>query len=432
MKISGWGRFPAIDAEGFFIRTRERLARRLEGKETWIVHARGRSYGDSALNENVLFSSPFDKLVHFEPEEGIVTAESGVTLAELTEAFLPRGWFLSVTPGTKFISLGGAIASDVHGKNHHKAGCFSECVLSLDLMTPGGETVRCSRSENGELFRATCGGMGLTGVILRATVRLQRVKSAYIRETIVRRRNLEDVLQGFEQYQGSPYSVAWIDCLARGDHQGRSVLMLGEHAESGPLTLTPPKSFTLPFDSPSFLLNRYSVSLFNHVYYRSQPEFTDGRLTTIEKFFYPLDKVGCWNRMYGGKGFTQYQLVLPKACGAEGLKAVLSQVAEAGMGSFLGVLKLFGPGNENPLSFPMEGYTLALDFKIQRKLFPLLDRLDSIVLDHGGRLYLSKDARMSRQVFRKGYPEWERFSRLREEYGMNGKFCSLQSKRLGL
>jgi FAD/FMN-containing dehydrogenase len=432
MKISGWGRFPYIESEGFYFETRNQLLGGVQKQQECIVYARGRSYGDSALNRHVICTDRFDKILAFDAAEGIVTCESGVTLAEIIEAFLPRGWFLSVTPGTRLISIGGAIASDVHGKNHHKAGCFSTCVVSFNLMLPDGDIVRCSSNENPELFHATCGGMGLTGVILEATIRLQPVKSAYIREKVIRCKNLEDVIQRFEDNFDTAYSVAWIDCLAKGDDQGRSVLMLGEHADSGRLSPPVEKTLSVPFTSPAVFLNKFSVSLFNHFYYSRQPVFTDGRLTPIHTFFYPLDKIGHWNRMYGSNGFTQYQLVLPKEAGKEGLSVMLDKISGAGLGSFLAVLKLFGAANSNYLSFPMEGYTLALDFKIQKKLFPLLDELDRIVLSHGGRIYLTKDVRMSTEVFRSGYPQWEAFSELREKYRMHRKFNSLQSKRLGV
>jgi decaprenylphospho-beta-D-ribofuranose 2-oxidase len=330
------------------------------------------------------------------------------------------------------VTVGGAIASDVHGKNHHKAGCFSECVHSFTLMLPDGRVVTCSREEHRELFLATCGGMGLTGVILTATFRLQPVQSAYIRETIIRSQNLEEIFNLFRENQGATYSVAWIDCLAKGDRLGRSVLMLGEHADSGPLTPLPVRTFSMPMDLPGGLLNRYSVSWFNHLYYQRSPVFVEGRLAPLEGFFFPLDKIAHWNRLYGRKGFTQYQLVLPLAASFAGLTQILQKIGAAGLGSFLAVLKLFGPENDNYLSFPLAGYTLALDFKIEDRLFPLLDELDRVVVDHGGRLYLTKDVRMPQEVFQKGYPRWEQFAELRARYGLPAKFNSLQSRRLGV
>jgi decaprenylphospho-beta-D-ribofuranose 2-oxidase len=432
MKLTGWGRFPIIQAHGRSFDSQETLGDYLKSADGCIAHGMGRSYGDSALNEQVIFTRRFNKILSFDPQTGTVVCESGVSLAELINAFLPRGWFLGVVPGTKFISVGGAIASDVHGKNHHKVGCFSEHVLNLELMLPQGEVVRCSRQENTPLFHATCGGMGLTGVILRAQLSLEPIQSSYVRETLIRARNLEEVFCLFEENLAATYAVAWIDCLAKNEHQGRSILMLGEPAEAGRLLFPTSQTWTFPLDLPGFCLNQYTVSLFNYFYYRLKPDFVGGRLVPQEEFFFPLDKIAHWNKLYGRRGFTQYQLVLPKDASLAGLKVILARIAAAGLGSFLAVLKLFGPENANYLSFPLEGYTLALDFKIQNRLFPFLDELDRIVLDHGGRLYLTKDVRMSREVFQKGYPRWEQFAQIREQYHLNEKFNSLQSKRLGV
>ena len=432
MDLAGWGKYPRIQAKTYSFESPDELRTCLKNDQSCIVYAKGRGYGDCALSPKVIFTHRFDNILDFDPQTGIVTCESGVSLAELIEAFLPRGWFFPITPGTKFISIGGAIASDVHGKNHHNAGCFSECLLSFDLMLPEGKIISCSRKKNKELFRATCGGMGLTGVILTATFRMQNTKSGYIRETILRAGNLQEIFALFENYQSATYSVAWIDCLAKGTSMGRSLLMLGEPADTGSLELPKSKVVSLPIDLPGFTLNKYSLSIFNHFYYwRKSVPLTD-RLVPLAKFFYPLDAIHHWNRLYGSKGFTQYQLVLPKEASFKGLEKILSRIAQAGLPSFLGVLKLFGPKNDNYLSFPMEGYTLALDFPIKAKLFPFLDELDSIVTDHGGRLYLAKDVRMSKKVFRKGYPRWQKFSELREKQDMIQTFNSLQSNRLGI
>jgi FAD/FMN-containing dehydrogenase len=430
MRLTSWGRYPQIEASGELFETSDQLKRQIDGAGDVIAYGMGRSYGDSALNQRVVFSRRFNKILHFDAEQGLVACESGVSLQELISVFLPRGWFLSVTPGTRLISVGGAIASDVHGKNHHVAGCFSSCVDSFELMLPDGSIVLCSREKNKRLFRATCGGMGLTGIILTAVIRLQKVKSAYIRETVKRCQNLEEIFHRFEEYKELPYSVAWIDCLESGDKVGRSVLMAGDHADTGSLDIELPRPVSVPMDFPRFSLNRYSVKLFNRFYYHTRPTAVENRLVRLDPFFYPLDSIGHWNRIYGKGGFTQYQLVLPKKASYEGLKLILSRIARQGLGSFLAVLKLCGPANNNDLSFPMEGYSLALDLKIEKKLFPFLDELDRMVMDFGGRLYLTKDVRMSKEVFRKGYPSWEAFAELRETMGMKTKFNSLQSRRL--
>jgi decaprenylphospho-beta-D-ribofuranose 2-oxidase len=432
MKLSGWGRYPVVDCRAQSFAGLAELRRCLADPGDLIVHAMGRSYGDSALQDRVLLSRRFNKILAFEPETGVVTCEAGVTLADLLEAFLPQGWLLPVIPGTKFISVGGAIASDVHGKNHHQVGCFSECLVAFDLLLPDGQVRRVSPTENRPLFLATCGGMGLTGIITTATLRLWQVKSAYIRETVRRCPNLQGVFEQIEAHPETSYSVAWIDCLSSGEHLGRSILMLGEHAESGPLQLPVPRPLTIPLELPAFVLNKHTVRLFNHLYYHSKPGLVVGRLTHLEDFFFPLDRIGHWNRMYGRQGFAQYQLVLPQEASLAGLTEILRRTAASGLGSFLGVLKLLGPANGNLLSFPRQGYTLALDFKIEKRLFPFLKELDRVVLDHDGRLYLAKDVRMSRETFRRGYPRWQEFAVLRESYGLQEKFNSQQSRRLGV
>jgi FAD/FMN-containing dehydrogenase len=432
VKLHGWGRYPVIDAVGRTFETTEQAARLLEKPGRWIAHGLGKSYGDSALNQQVVMTRRFNKLIDFDARNGVVTCECGITLADLIDTFLPKGWFLQVAPGTKLITVGGAIASDVHGKNHHTSGCFSSSVVCLELMLPDGRRLTCSPDENRDLFLATCGGMGLTGLILTATLQLKPVNSAYIDERVIRCRNLADAFEQFETRQKTSYSVAWIDCLAKGEHMGRSVLMVGEHAEDGRLEPPAAKLSAVPVECPGVLLNKYTVSLFNQLYYSSHPGHGRYQPKPVDAFFFPLDRIADWNRLYGSRGFTQYQFVLPKASSNAGLSTILEKIADSGIGSFLAVLKLFGVENQNLLSFPMEGYTLALDFKIQPRLFPLLDQLDRMVLDHGGRLYLTKDVRMGKHTFRQGYPQWKAFRDIRSAYGLSDKLNSLQSLRLGL
>jgi FAD/FMN-containing dehydrogenase len=348
-----------------------------------------------------------------------------------------------VAPGTRNVTVGGAIAADVHGKNHHGAGSFGRHVSWLDVMTATGEVVRCSRHQNPDLFWATCGGHGLTGVVLRASVTLRPIASAFIRQETLRAANLDACVRLFDECAGSTYSVAWIDCLARGQERGRSVLMLGEHAgtdelgtrvSARPLSLPPRRAVDVPVDLPSFVLHPWSVRAFNAVYYRRSPRRRQRRIVPYDRFFYPLDAIGSWNRMYGKKGFVQYQFVVPKTAAA-GLREVLRRVSDAGEGSFLAVLKLLGPqpSAEGNMSFPMEGYTLAMDFPVTPAVFRLLDELDAVVADHGGRVYLAKDARMARPVFDRMYgAAADRFRAVKSRWDPAGRFASLQSQRLGL
>ncbi len=431
--LSSWGKYPRVEAETLQPRTYNELSALLVDKKfTGIPRGNGRSYGDSALAPHVFSTAYFNHFLSFDETSGLLTCGAGIQLEEILTLFVSRGWFLPVTPGTQFITLGGAIASDVHGKNHHGAGCFSKHVHALRVMLANGEIVECSQAHNTELFYATCGGMGLTGIILEVSFYLKKIPSAFIQEVTLKAPNLTEALHILEGNQRSTYSVAWIDCMSEGQALGRSLIMLGEHAADLPLITPPKKNLTLPFDMPSFFLNAFGIRAFNALYYHRVRQTAREKLVPYQPYFYPLDRLLHWNRLYGRGGFTQYQCVIPKAAALEGLQAILKRISLSRKGSFLAVLKGFGPSNENYLSFPMEGYTLALDFKIESSLFPLLDELDRIVCDYGGRIYLTKDVRMSAETFRQGYPQWEKFMAIREKYGADKVFHSLQSKRLGI
>lgn len=434
--ISGWGGYPTQEA--LVLRPLspsdcQRLLR-AAGKEkdkTIITRGMGRSYGDSANAAQVLSATALEHFLDFDPATGVLTAEAGLTLRAMLGIIVPQGWFLPVTPGTSFVTLGGAIASDVHGKNHHIAGTFGQHVLSMTVLLGTGEVVTTSPTQLPDLFQATCGGMGLTGVILSATIQLIPIASAWIDQTTVRAANLEEIVAHFEAYKEATYSVAWIDCLAKGRALGKSVLMLGEHAKDGGAMLKMKNPLTVPMHAPAVLLNRFSVGAFNALYYAKARHNRRQRVSLLP-YFYPLDAIGGWNKLYGKAGFVQYQCVLPKDNGLQNLRAVLTKIAESGLGSFLAVLKQFGPANQHLLSFPMEGYTLALDFKCSAHTFALLQALDALVLSVGGRLYLSKDALMSEAMFKQTYPRWQEFEDIRQRYDAVGAFASAQSKRLGL
>ena len=402
------------------------------GAGSLIARGLGRSYGDSALAPRVLESTHLDRYADFDAATGLLRCDAGVSLLDMLHTFVPRGWFLPVTPGTRHVTLGGAIASDVHGKNHHVDGSFSRHVSSVELLLGNGEVVSASRTERPDLFEATCGGMGLTGVLLGATLALKPIRSSEIVQTTLKLPNLQAVVEAFEAHAASTYSVAWIDCLATGAGLGRSILTLGEHAERGPLQTRAKAALPVPFDLPAALLNRATVGAFNALYHGRVRHTRQTRQLPFEPFFYPLDALAGWNRLYGRAGFVQYQFVLPRADGTRGLERIVRRIAASGRGSFLAVLKAFGPGNDHPISFPQAGYTLALDFKAEPAVFRLLDELDPLVLEHGGRLYLAKDARMSEATFKQSYPRWQEFEAVRARYHAVGRFASLQSKRLGL
>lgn len=440
MQFTGWGRFPVHEGtlnEPSDAESLRRLLQEPGAGAGLIPRGAGRSYGDSALADRLLGSRYLDHFFHFDRTSGELECAAGVSLAQILALTVPAGWFLPVVPGTNQVSLGGAIASDIHGKNHHRDGCLSNFINSLQIVLASGETVRASRAENTRLFHASCGGMGLTGMIVRASLRLLPLPGNAIRQRHLIADHLRAVMDLFDQHGDCHYSVAWLDCLARGDKLGRSVLFLGEHMDdantaSRSTPRFPGLGINIPFTTPGFLLNRSSMSAFNRFYYHWYRRKAERQIVGLNNFFFPLDSIHNWNRLYGSRGFLQYQLVLPAESAYSGLSAVLQRVSAAGKGSFLSVLKKMGPQNANLLSFPCAGYTLALDFKITNDVFQLLDSLDDIVLHHGGRLYLAKDARMSEHVFKAGYPDWEQFVAVKQEVDPQGIFASVQSRRLGL
>lgn len=429
MNLDSWGLYPKIKNHVIQY-TDNNLSHCLRKQNPFIPYGNGRSYGDSALNKTILHMRPHDYFIDFDEEDGVLHVQSGVLLSEILEYFVPRGWFLQVTPGTKFITVGGAIASDIHGKNHHVMGCFSECIHEFNIMLADHSVVTCSKTKHPELFKATCGGMGLTGVILNAKIYLKKINSQFIQQTTIKTQNLEHTFEAFEQYQSSPYSVAWIDCLAKKDNIGRCLLMTGDFINDEKLSYSPKDNVTIPFNFPTFALNNLSVRTFNWLYYGKVRKEKTKQIVDIDTFFYPLDAIAHWNRIYGKNGFTQYQFILPKENSYKGLKEILSTIANSGKGSFLAVLKLYGKANDNYLSFPMEGYSLALDFKIEKGILELLTKLDTIVRQYEGRIYLTKDARVSKENFEQGYPMVDKFRAFRRKNQMDKVFQSLQSIRL--
>ncbi len=420
--------YPKVDSMTHELSDDTKLKEYLESCDECISYGNGRSYGDSALSANIVHTKPHDFFLDFDDAKGLLHVQSGVLLSEILESYVPRGWFLMVTPGTKLITVGGSIASDVHGKNHHTEGCFSSCVLEFNMMLEDG-SVKNVKSGT-ELFKATCGGMGLTGIILDAKIQLKKIHSQYIKQTTIKTKNLRETFRAFDKYKDEPYSVAWIDCLAKGDDIGKCLLMVGDFDTKGDLDYKPKSKLNIPFNFPSFALNNLSVKAFNWLYYAKAPNGESKQRVGIDSFFYPLDSIKNWNRIYGKGGFTQYQFILPLEVSYDGLQEILGLISASGKGSFLAVLKLYGKKNDNYLSFPIEGYSLALDFKIEKGLFELLDQLDEVVVRLGGRIYLTKDVRVSKDTFESGYEDIEKFRAYRKKQKMDTKFHSLQSKRV--
>ncbi len=426
--VTNWGNYPVVKKEFKSEENYQKIKEFVLNHNEVIARGNGRCYGDAALGEAIFSTTKLNKFINFDRLNGVLECEAGILLSEILEVIVPQGYFLLITPGTKFISIGGAIASDIHGKNHHSEGCFVECVLSFKLMDEKGVILNCSREENSEKFWATIGGMGLTGIILSAKIKLKNIESAYIRQESIKAENLHEIFQLFEESEDWTYTVAWIDCLQKGKNIGRSILMRGEHALKAelpfkladkPLRLKKKYSPTIPFYFPKFVLNKFTVKTFNFLYFNKQRPKVVKNIIDYETFFYPLDAINDWNKIYGKSGFIQYQMVIPKDKGEEGMRKILETIANSGQGSFLAVLKLFG--KNNPLaynSFPFEGYTLALDFKLNRELVQLVNNLDKIVEEFGGRIYLTKDS-MSKSSLTNYLKNVE-----------SSKFTSLQSKRI--
>jgi decaprenylphospho-beta-D-ribofuranose 2-oxidase len=438
-KIANWGNYPVLESDEKFFSFEDQVKDLVRSSQHFIPRGNGRCYGDASLADETINTLKYDKILSFDTSNGIFECQSGLTLDKLLEVIVPRGWFLPVTPGTKFITVGGAVGSDIHGKNHHVDGSFSNHVLSMEILLADGRTVSCSPELEKDLFEATCGGMGLTGLILTVKFRLKKIESSYIKQKQIKADNLEQVIELFDQYKHYTYSVAWIDCLKKGKNFGRSILILGEHArlddlpqnkKTNPLKLPKKKQIPFPFNLPSWILNSFTIQAFNFLYYNKNLKKEINNVVSYEPFFYPLDAFSNWNRGYGKKGFVQYQFVLPLEA-KQGLIEILNRISDKGMGSFLAVLKVFGH-QDSLISFPKEGYTLALDFPVRNGLFEFLDELDKIVLQYGGRIYMSKDARMQPGVLAAGYDRLDEFKRIVRIYNPNGKIRSVQSDRLFL
>jgi len=444
--VSGWGRFPVGETDLYRPERARSLNAALGCADSVLARGLGRSYGDACYNTAgaTVLMERLNRFLSFDEGTGTLECEAGVTFVELLDHFVPRGFFPPVTPGTKFVTVGGALACDVHGKNHHVDGSFSNHVLDFHLLTASGDVVRCSRSENPRLFWGTVGGLGLTGIVTRVRLRLRSIETSYISVDYERAANLDDALARMESRDDLyAYSVAWIDCLATGRSLGRSVLMRGNPAAADVLQQAGvgerlrgrrAQRLRVPLDAPGFLLNRYTVRTFNALYYRHHPVNGRDRIVHFEPFFYPLDGIRDWNRLYGRQGFVQYQFLLPPDDARAGLLQALELLSGSGAPSFLAVLKRFGAAEEESLlSFPRPGYTLALDLPWRAEATEtLLRKLDEIVLARGGRVYLAKDARLGPEAVAAMYPELAVWQEIRAQIDPEHRFSSDLGRRVGL
>jgi FAD/FMN-containing dehydrogenase len=423
--ITSWGRVTWPSHEVVRVAQRELpLPQPAATNRTMLPFGNGRSYGDSNLNPDgiLLDTRPLGRIIEFDAQQGLLTCEAGVLLSDVLAYCVPRGWFPSVTPGTQFVTVGGSIANDVHGKSHHRTGSFGNHVLRFELLRSDGTRLICSPRDNPEWFAATVGGLGLTGVITWATIQLRPVANPFMDCESIRFRSLDEFFElSAASERDYEYSVAWIDCAFSDGRLGRGLFNRGNHAPSHldpsqvparQRALDSARVHRVPFSPPVSLVNSWTLKAFNTAYFHKQRGDHARQVQHYRPFFYPLDAVLEWNRIYGPRGFYQYQCVIPPTHSRRGVAALLEAIGASGMGSFLAVLKQFGtPPSCGMLSFPMPGATLALDFPNRGPaLHRLFEALDRIVLDTGGRIYPAKDARMPPALFKAGYPRWQEFS----------------------
>lgn len=412
-----WGRYPFKEQKGQDVHWRPDA---FPAGGPWLPQGNARSYGDSCMLEGgtVLSTRFMRRFMEFDTESGVIRCEAGVTLADILNVAEPQGWFLPVTPGTKFATVGGSIANDVHGKNHHVEGTFGCHVLQFELLRSDGSVKLCSPRENTDWFNATIGGLGLTGFITWAEIQLKKVPNSSINAENIKYRNLSEFFElSQESEQDYEYTVAWVDCIAAGSRLGRGHFSRGNHARPvQPRPRPPGRALSMPIDPPMSLVNSVSLKAFNWLYYNRQLERTSYQTLHYDPFFYPLDNIHHWNRMYGPKGFLQYQCVVPMENSEPAITELLQRIGRANYGSFLAVLKVFGDvPSPALLSFPRPGTTLALDFPYQgNRTMQLFDQLDEVVVQAGGALYPAKDANMKAEHFKRFYPKADELARFKD------------------
>lgn len=430
--LRGWGGHQAkgVRVEG------ESLTKLTE--HATLSRGLGRSYGDSALpakdSDRVLLTERADRVLAWNDHTGVLRAEAGLSLEQLNDIYMPRGWFTPVSPGTKFVTLGGMVAADVHGKNHHVDGCIGEHIETLRMRVASGEIISCSRKENADLFCATIGGMGLTGHILEVTLRMRRISSPWIYGHTRQVKSIDAYIDALKEAAANyPYTMGWIDCVTRGKDLGRGVLFCGDWATTDKAPGRYPKEkvkLRVPFDLPSVLLNRLTVRAFNEVYYRANRSTPKPAIIHPDAFFYPLDAIHDWYRLYGKAGFTQYQCVLPDEAGRGAAGEFLKLLTKSGAASPLCVIKDCGPEGVGMLSFPLKGISIAVDIPVRYDTQHVIDQLNAFVIDHGGRIYLAKDSFTRANDFAKMDRRIDGFMAVREKWDPKRSFRSAQSVRI--
>jgi len=442
-KLYGWGRNRNAWSMSCHPQSFDEITEILKGdKPNYLAYGKGRSYGDTALCSGgiAIHFDRLDRAISFDNGSGELICEAGITLQTILNVFVPRGWFLPVTPGTSYPTLGGCIGTDVHGKNHHKVGTISDHVNWIELLLANGSVKKCSRKENPELFFATIGGLGLTGLILKLSINLTKIPSAYISEESIAVENLKEMMEYLTVSDSDyPYTVAWMDCDAKGKELGRGQVLLGKHSELEELTASQRKNpfllrdkpvMEVPFTLPISAVNNLTVKMFNNLKYAVSSHSLKKHIVAYNSFFYPLDAAKKWNRLYGSRGFIQYQFVVDEECAEDVVTDVLNTCHRENQTPSLVVLKRFGKSNDSYLSFPRPGWTLAMDLPVKNGLDRLLDRLDEIILANGGRNYLAKDSNLNPDKFREMYSGFEEWYKVKMEVDPEWRFVSNMSRRL--
>jgi len=396
----------------------------------FITRGLGRSYGDSAIADNIISLKNYKKFINFDKIKGIVECSSNYSLAELIKKILKNGWFFNVTPGSKFVTIGGAIASDVHGMNHHLDGSFSNYIISLKIITAEGKLYNCSKSENPQLFKATCGGMGLTGIIVSAKIQLLKVKSQFVHTQIIKTKNLSETLVKINELNNNKYLKAWIDTSAKNKARGRSIIFVSNHAEDGNLEYLNKKKVPLPSYLPSFMLNNFTINLLNKIFYHSHIHGKKFK-QDIDSCFYPLDGRKIYN-LYGKNGCVQFQILIEEKDPEILIDQILIFLQENKQYSFLGAIKEFGICNDNYLSFPNKGFSLIVDLKMNKKLNKVHQELEDLLKNYKTKIYLTKDSFMSEQYFKKTYINYNKFKEIKNKYDPLNLINSSQSNRIGI
>ena len=432
VKLSGWGNNINVNSKINLPTNNEDIKNLYKKGAVFnsIVRGLGRSYGDSSINFNVISLKNYEKFINFDDELGTLECSTNYSLKDILKLIVEKGWFLNVTPGSKFITIGGAIASDAHGKNHHLDGSFGDYIFSLKIITPEGILHNCSKEENSELFHATCGGMGLTGIIISAKIKLLKIKSKIINTQIIKTKNLKETIKNFKRFNQNKYLVAWIDALAKNEFMGRSIIFVGNHSDEGNLNFLNKIKFSVPTIFPGFLLNKFIIKFFNKFYYFIHKNNKKIK-QSLDNFFYPLDSIGNWNNLYGKNGFIQIQVLVAENNFEEIICKILKFFQDKKQLSFLSTLKELGHGNKNYLSFPSKGYTLTLDLKMNKDLEGIYKEFELLLAQYKTKIYLTKDSFMSKKYFEDTYKELNKFKEIKNRHDPLNIIESIQSKRLG-